>query len=113
MSLVKTQSEFALDVARLITYATSEGFMVTGGELYRTKAQQEIYVKAGLSKTMDSQHIKRLAIDINLLDSHGGLCAASQYAPIGAYWQSLNSANRWGGNFKNFADANHFERLEK
>jgi hypothetical protein len=112
MSLIKTQSEFLLDAARLITFAASSGFTVTGGELYRTIEQQKIYVERGLSKTINSQHLKRLAIDLNLF-ANGEVCKAGDYAPIGAFWESLNGANRWGGNFKKFVDANHFERLEK
>nr|WP_223154740.1 hypothetical protein [Campylobacter concisus] len=29
---------------------------------------------------------------------------------MGNYWESLNTLNRWGGNFKNFIDVPHFER---
>lgn len=111
MSLLKTQSEFLLDAARLITFAASSGFTVTGGELYRTAEQQKIYVERKLSKTMDSQHLKRLAIDINLF-ANGEVCKAADYAKLGAYWKTLNASNRWGGDFNGFCDAGHFERLE-
>ncbi len=39
--------------------------MVTGGELARTPEQQAIYVKTGRSKTLNSIHLKRCAIDLN------------------------------------------------
>jgi hypothetical protein len=41
------------------------GFVVTAGELYRSPEQQEIYHQDRRSKTMDSLHLKRLAIDLN------------------------------------------------
>jgi hypothetical protein len=31
-------------------------------------------------------------------------------APIGAYWESLNTKNSWGGNWNSFKDVPHFER---
>ena len=65
MSLVKEQAAFLLDVAKLINKATELGFVVTGGELARTPEQQAIYVKTGRSKTMNSIHLKRCAIDLN------------------------------------------------
>ena len=65
MNLVQEQQLFLLDAVRLIAYATKLGFCVTGGELYRTTEQQEIYVKSGRSKTMNSNHLKRCAIDLN------------------------------------------------
>jgi hypothetical protein len=85
MSLSQEQAAFLLDACKLIQYATEQGFMVTGGELARTPEQQAIYVKTGRSKTLNSIHLKRCAID-------------------------LNPKNRWGGNFKSLVDCPHFER---
>ena len=65
MSLVTEQAAFLLDVCKLIQFATERGFTVTGGELYRTLEQQQIYIKTGRSKTMNSMHLKRCAIDLN------------------------------------------------
>ena len=42
MSLVTEQAAFLLDMCKLITYATVQGFVVTGGELARTIDQQQI-----------------------------------------------------------------------
>ena len=57
MSLVREQAAFLLDVAKLINFATEQGFVVTGGELFRTAEQQQIYMKTGRSKTMNSLHL--------------------------------------------------------
>ena len=53
MSLSQEQAAFLMDACKLIQYATEQGWSVTGGELYRTPEQQEIYLKTGRSKTID------------------------------------------------------------
>lgn len=110
MALVPEQAAFLLDVGKLVEFATGMGFTVTGGELYRPVEMQKIYVKTGRSKTMKSNHLRRLAIDFNFfLD--GRLCYdVEKLKPIGLYWQSLNPKNRWGGFWKSFKDVPHFER---
>jgi hypothetical protein len=110
MSLVAEQAAFLLDAAKLIQFATQEGFVVTGGELARTPEQQAIYVKTGRSKTMNSIHLKRCAIDLNFFKD-GKLCYdIKQLQIIGNYWESLDPKNQWGGNWKSFKDVPHFER---
>ena len=110
MSLSQEQAAFLLDACRLVQYATDQGWTVTGGELYRTPEQQEIYLKTGRSKTMASNHLKRCAIDLNFFKDGKLIWDKQQLAPIGAYWESLNPKNRWGGNFKSLVDVPHFER---
>jgi hypothetical protein len=110
MGLVNEQASFLLDVCRLIQYATEQGYVVTGGELYRTLEQQQIYLKTGRSKTLKSNHLKRLAIDLNFF-VYGKLTWDKEVlAPIGKYWESLSNKNRWGGNFQALVDVPHFER---
>jgi hypothetical protein len=110
MSLSQEQAAFLLDACKLVQYATEQGWSVTGGELYRTPEQQEIYLKTGRSKTMASNHLKRCAIDLNFFKDGKLVWDKAQIAPIGAYWESLNPKNRWGGNFKSLVDVPHFER---
>ena len=110
MSLSEEQAEFLLDACKLIEYATQRGWTVTGGELFRTKEQQEIYFKQGKSKTMQSNHLRRLAIDLNFLRSGQPVWDKVALAEIGAFWESLDPKNRWGGNFKSLPDVPHFER---
>jgi hypothetical protein len=110
-TLVKEQAEFLLDAAKLIEFATEQGWVVTGGELWRTKEQQDIYLKSGKSKTKDSQHLKRLAIDLNFFLDGKLIMDKLSLTPIGSHWESLDSKNRWGGNFKSFTDVPHFERM--
>jgi len=110
MSLAVEQAAFLQDTCKLIQYATAQGWMVTGGELYRTPEQQEIYLKTGRSKTMAINHLKRCAIDLNFFKDGKLTWDKAQLAPLGAYWESLDPKNRWGGNFKSLIDVPHFER---
>ena len=99
-----------LDISRLIRWCAEQGYVVTGGELWRTVEQQKIYVQTGRSKTMNSKHLDRLAIDLNFFICEKILTTVEEIAPIGKYWESLDAKNRWGGNFSTFKDAPHFER---
>jgi hypothetical protein len=110
MSLVTEQAAFLLDVARLIFRATELGFTLTAGELYRTPEQQEIYLKTGRSSTMNSLHLKRLAVDFNIFKDGKLVGDKATLAPLGAYWESLNPLNSWGGNGKKLVDTPHFSR---
>lgn len=123
MSLSDEQAAFFEDICKLRSHANSLGFKVTPGEFERTKEQQEIYFKTGRSKTLNSNHLRRLAADLNFFQ--GGIWinglpkkeVLSTLGPLGEYWESLHPLNRWGGNFDkdwnkidSFFDAPHFER---
>jgi hypothetical protein len=115
--LIQAQQVFLIHAAQLILKATELGFVVTAGELWRPDEMQRVYVQTGRSKTMDSQHGKRLAIDLNLF-REGALCTREQIAPLGQWWEALDAKNRWGGSWRgqvearksSFIDAPHFER---
>jgi peptidoglycan L-alanyl-D-glutamate endopeptidase CwlK len=110
MSLSQEQAAFLLDACKLIQYATEQGFMVTGGELARTPEQQAIYVKTGRSKTLNSIHLKRCAVDLNFFKDGKIIWDRAVLAPLGAYWESLNKANSWGGNGVTLVYTPHFSR---
>ena len=110
MSNVAEQAAFLLDVTRLINKATELGFVVTAGELYRTPEQQQIYVKTGRSRTMNSLHIQRRAVDLNFFKDGKLVYDKRVLAPLGAYWESLNPLNSWGGNGVKLVDTPHFSR---
>ena len=110
MSNVSEQAAFLLDVCKLIHKATEMGLVVTAGELYRTPEQQQIYVKTGRSRTMNSLHLQRRAVDLNFFKD-GKLCyEKAAIAPLGAYWESLHPLNSWGGNGVKIFDLPHFSR---
>lgn len=117
MNMIQQQNLFLQDVQLLMAKAAELGYQLTFGEAFRTMEQQEIYLKTGRSKTRDSQHLKRMAIDFNIFKD-GKLCSRDDIKPLGDYWESLNHLNRWGGNWRglvdsgksNFVDSPHFER---
>lgn len=109
---VEAQAEFLLHVAALILKATEMGFVVTAGELYRTPEQQQIYLKTGRSRTMNSLHIQRRAVDLNFFKDGKLTYDKSVLAPLGAFWESLHPLNSWGGNGVKLVDTPHFSRGE-
>lgn len=110
MSMVTEQAAFLLDACKLVQFATEQGFTVTGGELYRTTEQQQIYVNTGRSKTMNSNHLKRCAIDLNFIKAGQLVYDIAQLEAIGRYWESLSPKNSAGMFWKSFKDVPHFER---
>lgn len=110
MSLVKEQAAFLKDVCQLLAKADELGFVVTAGELFRTVEQQQIYVKTGRSTTMNSNHLRRCAIDLNFFKNEELTYSVDTLRPLGDYWKSLNQKNDWGGFWKSFKDVPHFER---
>jgi hypothetical protein len=110
MNLVREQHAFMLDLVKLINLAAGSGFLITGGELWRTAEQQAIYVRTGRSKTMNSQHGRRLAVDLNFFRDGELTYDVKILQPLGDFWEGLHSYNKWGGNWKSFKDVPHFER---
>ena len=110
MSNVSEQAAFLLDVGRLVQKATELGFQVTAGELYRTPEQQEIYLKTGRSKTMQSLHLQRRAVDLNFFMDGKLIYNKAAIAPLGVYWESLHPLNSWGGHGVKLVDVPHFSR---
>lgn len=110
MSLVIEQDAFLQDVAKLIVFCKDNGWVVTGGELFRTPEQQAIHIKAGRSKTMSSNHMRRCAIDLNFFKDGELTYDKVALQPVGDFWESLHPKNSWGGNWNSFKDIPHFER---
>ncbi len=116
MSLSKRQRIFTLMVADLIGYAYSRGYELTFGHAWRDRETQRRLVELGLSKTMDSKHCQRLAVDFNLFIDGRYVTDKEAYRPLGEKWEALGG--RWGGRFglrpeeydsKVGWDAGHFE----
>lgn len=109
MKLSEKQIIFSLNVADLIHYANSKSIGLTFGDAYRHPYLQKYYIDTGKSKTMNSKHLKRLAVDFNFFINGKLTYNKSDLKCLGDYWESLHPKNRWGGNFKNFTDTPHFE----
>jgi hypothetical protein len=107
MELIEHQIAFTRDIAKLVFFAKIRGMGLTYGDAYRTELAQMERVDEGSSRTMNSYHRKRLAVDFNLFINGEYLTNPESYEPLGKYWESLSPHNVWGGRF---GDANHFER---
>jgi hypothetical protein len=107
MTLSDKQWEFLKDVCLLIQFAERKGWKLTGGELWRPQEMQDIYVERGLSQTREGQHLKRLAIDLNLFVDGKFMQKTEDHKELGEFWESIRPENRWGGRFN---DGNHYER---
>ena len=69
---------------------------------------------AGIAKSL---HTERLAVDYNFFTKEEKLMTGTEAVlkVLGAYWESLDKKNRWGGNFtptkyRPLGDPFHFER---
>ena len=108
MTLGQHQEAFSRDLNKLLTKAFELGYNVRFGEVQRTEEQQRLYVNTGKSKTMNSMHLKKCAADLHFTKGSGGDIVYPK--ELGTYWETLSPENRWGGNWKTFQDAPHFER---
>jgi len=106
MDLGQHQEAFSHDIVSLAMKAFSLGYEIRWGEVERPIEMQQLYVKTGRSKTMNSMHIKKCAADLHFFKD-GVLCYPEE---LGTYWESLNPLNQWGGNWKSFKDQPHFQR---
>lgn len=133
MSLREKQSLFLFNVHKLIEWAYRNGFELTGGELWRTRAQvllnfygYDVVENDGVlsliktiatSQTLKSRHPQRLAIDLNVFRNGLWIRSAVDIKPLGDYWVSLHTDNVWGSDWnrdgsildETFIDASHFE----
>lgn len=110
VTLADKQQLFTLNTARLIAWATTQGYGLTYGEAYRTPEQALINAQKGTG-IANSLHISRLAVDFNLFINGVYHSDPESYTPLGIYWKSLHPLNRFGGDFKS-KDANHFSMTD-
>ena len=72
----------------------------------REHSYQELLVYNKRSKTTNSKHLDRLAVDIILFTKEGKMSPVEDYLPLAEKWESLGGIA--GYRFK-FVDAGHFE----
>ena len=106
MTLGEHQEKFSRHVIKLMSRAIELGYEIRMGEAQRPIEMQQLYFKTGRSKTMNSMHIQKCAIDLHFTKGRV-LCYPKE---LGDFWESLDPKNQWGGNWKSFKDRPHFER---
>lgn len=115
MSLSKKQGVFTQNIGKLIDWAYCNEYYLTFGHAWRSTEEQKRLVSEGKSKTMNSNHLSRLAVDFNVFINGKLTWDWHKIKPLGDYWESLHPKNRWGGDWnKNdkkdgFIDSPHFE----
>lgn len=109
MKLSEKQQIFTKNVAKLIVKAEKLGIGLTFGHAWRSQAEQRRLVQLGRSKTSNSKHLQRLAVDFNFFINGKLTYRKEDIQELGDYWESLNEKNSWGGNWKTFLDTPHFE----
>ena len=98
MTLGQNQEKFTEDLAKLLNYLIKNNYQIRIGEVERTQAQQQIYIKEGKSKTLNSMHLKRCAADLHIFKDNEWLQSKQELQEIGDYWEGLDINNKWGGN---------------
>lgn len=106
MSLGAEQEAFSRDLVKLMSKAHELGYGIRMGEVLRPVEMQQLYMKTGRTKTMNSMHLKKCAADLHFT-KNGELLYPEE---LGRYWESLNPKNQWGGHWKKFKDKPHFQR---
>lgn len=107
---VQQQADFLQALCRLVTWAGAYGYTLTLGEAERPKELAELYAKTGRGIT-DSQHRKRLAVDLHLYVGGVYQDSTEAHARIGDQWEKLDRRARWGGRFPR-PDGNHYEFID-
>jgi hypothetical protein len=98
LTLSEKQRKFSIMVAQFVSWVyTLPGHSVTLGEVFRSPETQQIYINEGKSKTKNSKHLLRLAIDINLFFNGKYITNKESYRILGEKWEEMGG--RWGGRF--------------
>jgi hypothetical protein len=97
--LADYQQDFSQLVALLILKAGQLGFGVSLGEAWRSPEEAE---RKGFA---NSNHCRRLAIDLHLFRAGKYLARTEDHAELGAWWEAQDPRCRWGGHFN---DGNHY-----
>lgn len=111
-TLSQKQRRFTRLVSTLIEFAYANDMELTFGEAYRTPEQARLNAQTGKG-IINSLHVERLAIDLNLFLDNVYQTDSAAYQRLGEFWESLGADCAWGGRFKDSAgrprpDGNHF-----
>jgi hypothetical protein len=105
MTLGEKQRLFARLLPRLLDKVHELGFEYTLGDGYRDpRVFGPIGQKRGYGNP-NSNHKRRLAIDLNLFRDGVFLTTSEDHRPLGEWWKQQHELARWGGDF---GDGNHY-----
>ena len=126
MTLGEKQEIFSYNLSKLIQFAYEKGYRIRLGEVFRTVDQQMLYfegyslMKIGSelklakrkprSRTMNSKHMKKLAVDINLFKDGEYLAKREDFKELAEYWKGLHEKNTCG--YYWHWDFGHFQMSE-
>ena len=102
MRLRQKQSMFVTYVVLLIQYAHARGYELTFGDAHRSLEEA---TRLGFP---ESNHTRKLAIDLNLFKDGKYLSSTDAHRELGEFWESLSGNGIicvWGGRFN---DGNHY-----
>jgi hypothetical protein len=105
-TLSQKQRRFTRLVGTLIEFAYANGMELTFGEAWRTPEQARLNAQKGAG-IVNSLHIERLAVDLNLFVDNVYQTDSAAYQRLGEFWESLGADCAWGGRFSR-PDGNHF-----
>jgi len=106
--LGEKQEIFSRGLSLLLDFAHMRGFSVRIGEVERSK------VEARRKGFENSNHTRRLAVDLHLFRGGRYLSKTSDHEELGEFWESLSGSYgkdgtnlefSWGGRFN---DGNHY-----
>jgi len=106
MTLKEKQFLFGQLMPKLFMYMSLKGFNPVLGYGFRDQKTQNRMVETGASKTKNSNHLRCIAVDIELHDKEGHyLTSTEDHRQFGKWWEALHPMCRWGGPF---GDGNHY-----
>ena len=106
MTLGQKQELFAALVPGLIAKAIHLGYGVRIGEVYRSPEQARRNAELGIG-IANSNHTRKLAIDLFLSVDGQVTWDLDDYAKLGEHWKAQHELARWGGDFRT-RDGVHF-----
>ncbi len=107
MTLREARCLFTRNVARLVDRAFYLGYEVAFGEVTRDQRVAVLNAKAGKG-IGNSLHLLGLAVDLHLYRNGKYLALTQDHAELGTFWKGLDQRNRWGGDFQENPDGNHY-----
>ena len=114
MRLSDAQKQFAYHAGCLLVHiGTVPNVSCTLGDAFRDSRVHGKYGEKKSYSSKNSDHKRRLAIDLNLFIDEIYQTTTEAHRPYGEYWEALHPDNYWGGNIldeNGNPDGNHYGR---